>query len=494
MKIQPIALILIAAASMSLAFAAEESLGIFQASGDVGETAIPGSAQYNPDNREYRLTGSGENIWFQSDAFHFAWKKCSGDLELTASVTFLGAGHEHRKAGWMIRQTLDHDAPYVDTVVHGNGLASMQYRKRKDAPTDEVAAPVQSPALIKLIREENIISMQVSEDGRTFHPVGSVVIDLPDPVYVGLAVCSHDNTVSRTAVFKNVTLTEKGIVKEEDRMLQSNLEIMNIQTGRRKVIYSDNSRFEAPNWSRDGKTLLFNSGGRLYTIPAEGGTPKQLDTGFADRCNNDHGYSPDGKHIAVSHHDQDISKIYILPAEGGAPRLVTEKGPSYWHGWSHDGKTLAYCAQRNGQFDIYTIPADGGPETRLTDAEGLDDGPEYSPDGKTIYFNSDRLGPMLIWKMNPDGAGQAPVTYDEMYNDWFPHPSPDGKWIVFLSYDASVQGHPADKEVALRIMSATDSQPRTLTRLFGGQGTLNVNSWAPDAKQFAFVSYRLIPK
>lgn len=496
MKTQSIVLIPILALWIILpaCLAAENALGIFRASTDVGETAVPGSAQYNPDTREYRLAGSGDNIWYQTDAFHYAWKKCSGDLELTASVTFLGTGHEHRKAGWMIRQTLEPDSPYVDAVVHGNGLTSMQYRKRKDTPTDEVTTPIKNPALLKLTREGSVVSMEVSEDGRTFRPVGSIVINLADPVYVGLVVCSHDNAVSETALFKNVTLNEKGSIKEEDRMLRSNLEIMNIETGERKVIYSDNSHFEAPNWSRDGRTLLFNSGGRLYTIPADGGTPKLLDTGFADHCNNDHGYSPDGKQIALSHHDSDVSKIYIIPAEGGTPRLVTPKGPSYWHGWSPDGKTLAYCAERGGKFDIYTIPAAAGDETRLTDAEGLDDGPEYAPDGKTIYFNSDREGPMLIWKMKSDGSDQNPITFDELYNDWFPHPSPDGKWIVFLSYNADVQGHPANKEVALRIMRAPDGEPRILTRLFGGQGTLNVNSWSPDGKQFAFVSYRLIPK
>lgn len=471
------------------------SLGLFDTQSDVGETALPGKTEYDKAAGQYRLTGSGENIWYHSDAFHFAWKQLSGDLELVTQMEWVGAGHEHRKGGWMIRQDLDHDSAYVDALLHASGMTAMQFRKLKDGPTTEVQAGIPNPAWIKLVRQGNLFTMYISQDGQAWEPVGTVVANLTDPVYVGLVVCSHDNAQSATAVFKNTTLTAKGVIPEENRMLESNLEIFDIQTGRRKVLFSSTAlHFEAPNWSRDGKTLLFNGGGRLYTIPADGGQPKLLDTGFADRCNNDHGYSPDGKQIVLSHHDNDISKIYILPAEGGTPRLVTEQGPSYWHGWSPDGRTLAYCAQRNEQFDIYTIPVEGGKETRLTDAPGLDDGPEYSPDGKTIYFNSDREGPMLLWKMDADGGNQTPITFSDQYNDWFPHPSPDGQWIVFLSYDKTVKGHPANKEVALRIMRGPDDEPRTLTRLFGGQGTLNVHSWSPDSRRFAFVSYRLIEK
>jgi TolB protein len=258
------------------------------------------------------------------------------------------------------------------------------------------------------------------------------------------------------------------------------------------VVYRTRTNFEAPNWSRDGKTLLFNQGGRLFTIPATGGTPQQLDTGLADKCNNDHGYSPDGKQIVISHHTQLGSQIYTLPATGGTPKLITDKAPSYWHGWSPDGKTLSYCAERNGNYDVYTIPVEGGKETRLTVAEGLDDGPEYSPDGRFIYLNSERTGAMRIWRIDANGANPTQLTRDEAYGDWFPHPSPDGKWIVFLSYDASVRGHPANQDVCLRLMDTSGGKPKVLTQLFGGQGTMNVPSWSPDSQSFAFVSYHLV--
>ncbi|RPI20000.1 MAG: transporter [Acidobacteria bacterium] len=273
--------------------------------------------------------------------------------------------------------------------------------------------------------------------------------------------------------------------------VESTLEIVSIDTGQRTVVHRAAAHFEAPNWSRDGKLLLYNSGGRLYTIPVAGGQPTPLDTGTATRCNNDHGYSPDGRMLAISHSPERNSLIYVLPASGGAPRLVTPQGPSYWHGWSPDGSTLAYCAQRNGEYDIYTIPVAGGEEKRLTTAQGLDDGPDYSPDGQYIYFNSERTGVMQIWRMRTDGSSQEQVTNDG-YADWFAHPSPDGKSIVLLSYDKDVKGHPPNKNVRLRIMPASGGKAKVLVELFGGQGTINVPSWSPDSKRFAFVSYRLV--
>ena len=229
-------------------------------------------------------------------------------------------------------------------------------------------------------------------------------------------------------------------------------------------------------------------------LPVTGGTPVVVDTGFANRCNNDHGISPDGALLAISDQSQEEHRsiVYTVPIAGGTPRRITRLSPSYWHGWSPDGKTLAFVGQRNGDFDIYTIPALGGQETRLTTAKGLDDGPEYSPDGKYIYFNSERTGTMQIWRMQADGSEQQQITSDD-FNNWFPHISPDGHWMVFLSYDKSVKGHPKNKDVTLSIVSlGGDNKINVLAKLFGGQGTINVPSWSPDSKQLAFVSYQLI--
>jgi Tol biopolymer transport system component len=275
-------------------------------------------------------------------------------------------------------------------------------------------------------------------------------------------------------------------------VVESRLETISISSKERRVVYQTEGRIEAPNWTPDGSRLFFNGGGRIYRLPLEGGEPELVDTGFADRCNNDHGLSPDGSQLAISHQAEGVgSLIYIVPITGGVPRQVTPRGPSYWHGWSPDGRMLVYCAQREGEYDIYSIPAAGGEETRLTTAPGLDDGPEYTPDGRFIYFNSERTGRMQIWRMQPDGSEQAQVTSDD-YNNWFPHPSPDGRWIVVLSYEKEVKGHPPDKNVMLRLVPIGGGEIQVLTKLFGGQGTINVPSWSPDSRQVAFVSYRLL--
>ena len=229
------------------------------------------------------------------------------------------------------------------------------------------------------------------------------------------------------------------------------------------------------------------------TSPAE---PELINTGFAQNCNNDHVLSTDGQQIAISHGTKEDykSRIYTLPITGGTPRLITPMAPSYLHGWSPDGKELAYCAERNGNYDVYTIPAEGGEETRLTTAEGLDDGPEYSPCGQYIWFNSVRTGLMQVWRMKADGSEQTQMTFDETRNSWFPHISPDGKSVVFITYykgDLEPGEHLANKNVELRLMPANGGEPKTLLKLFGGQGTINVNSWAPDSKRIAFVSYRI---
>ncbi|MGA7220569.1 MAG: hypothetical protein WBX38_19800 [Candidatus Sulfotelmatobacter sp.] len=281
-------------------------------------------------------------------------------------------------------------------------------------------------------------------------------------------------------------------------ILHSTLETVTIASSERRVIYTDASHFEAPNWSRDGTYFIFNREGHIERLPVAGGSPSTIDTGAQIHCNNDHGISPDAKWLAISDQSQSDhqSSVYLLPIGGGAPRRVTRNSPSYWHGWSPDGKTLAFVGQRNGNFDIYTIPFAGGEETRLTTAKGLDDGPEYSPDGEYIYFNSERTGHMQIWRMHADGSEQEQITFDE-FNNWFPHISPDGKWMVFLSYAADVTGHPPNKDVRLRLMSVSEGKPggkiAVLASLFGGQGTINVPSWSPDSSKVAFVSYELLP-
>lgn len=273
------------------------------------------------------------------------------------------------------------------------------------------------------------------------------------------------------------------------------LETVDVKTGERTVLHEFDSLIEAPNWKSNGKELIYNSEGRIFSYDIASHVSTLIESGLCSHCNNDHVLARDQTKIAVSHntYEDGLSRIYIFPLEGGTPVLITPIAPSYLHGWSPDGKTLAYCAERNGEYDIYTIPAEGGIETRLTDTHGLNDGPEYSPCGKYIWFNSVRTGLMQAWRMKADGSEQTQMTFDEN-NNWFPHVSPDGSMVAYITYkkgDVDPGDHPANKHVEIRLMSSEGGEFRTLVKLFGGQGTLNVNSWSPDSSKLAFVSYRL---
>jgi TolB protein len=476
--------------------ATSAQVGLFEGHGDVGTVLHPGSLDFDAAKRSYTIAGSGENMWSTKDGFQFAWRKVSGDVTLTADISLIGKGvNEHRKAVLMVRQSLDADSAYADVALHGSGLTSLQYRDEKGSATHEIQANVSAPKRLRIVKRGAYFSMWLANESGEFRLAsGSTRIAFKEPFYVGIGVCSHDKDVVEKAVFSNVELKAAAADTAAESTLYSTLEVINVASTDRRAIYVAPERFEAPNWMPDGKNLLFNRNGRIEKIAVTGGTPQTLDTGFAVRCNNDHGISPDGKELVISDQSQEEhrSLIYIVPIIGGAPRRITQKSPSYWHGWSPDGKTLAFVGQRNDEFDIYTIPVAGGEETRLTTAKGLDDGPEYSPDGKYIYFNTERTGHMQIWRMQADGSEQEQVTFDE-FNNWFPHISPDGQQMVFLTYEASVTGHPENKDVTLRLMSLKDKGVTVLARLFGGQGTINVPSWSPDGKQLAFVSYQLVP-
>jgi hypothetical protein len=479
-----------------VALAAAPHLGIFDSHQDVGTVLHPGSAQFDSARNAYTIAGSGENMWFGADDFHFAWKKVSGDVALAADIAFPGSGgNPHRKAVLMIRQSLDGNSASVDIAVHGSGLTSLQYRDSAGADTHEVESNVSAPKTVRIEKRGDFIYAFVSGKDGKLQPSGAATkLALTGDFYVGIGVCSHDKDVVEKAVFSNVSL-EALPSPSGKRVLVSALETVAIASTDRRVEYAAAAHFEAPNWSRDGGFLVFNQGGTMHRIALGGGEPALIPTAPQIHCNNDHGISPDGRLLAISDqsHEDGKSRIYILPLAGGAPRLVTPNAPSYWHGWSPDGKTLAYTAERGGNFDIYSIAATGGEETRLTSAPGLDDGPEYSPDGAYIYFNSERTGHMQIWRMKADGSEQEQVIFDES-NDWFPHISPDGQWMVFLAYEKGVAGHPPGKDVELRLMSMKDKTVHVLAKLFGGQGTINVPSWSPDSLRLAFVSYQELPE
>jgi TolB protein len=292
------------------------------------------------------------------------------------------------------------------------------------------------------------------------------------------------------------------VLGQSDRTIRSSLRTVEIESGSIETVYSVDRHFEAPNWSPDGQFFIVNSAGRLYRLQGDGsGGLVEIPTGFATRLNNDHGISPDGTSLAVSHAAEEhiadpeqawlASSIYVLPIEGSdSPVKITQKAPSFWHGWSPDGTTLVYTALRDDEWDIYAISVGGGEEQRLTTCPGLDDGPEYAPSGEFIYYNSFCSGTMEIWRMRPDGSDAEQLT-DDSHSNWFPHTSPDGRWVVFITYlEDQGQSHPFGRQVKLRLMDVRDGSVRDLTEpFFGGQGTINVPSWSPDSRRVAFVVY-----
>lgn len=469
-------------------------LGVFDSQGDVGSVLHAGAANYDAATASYTVSGSGENMWFGKDEFHFVWKKVSGDVAISADIAFLDTtGDNHRKAVLMIRQSLDGGSPAVDLARHGDGLTSLQFRLELGADDHEVQTNILAPQRVRLEKRGDFFYAFVSGKDGMLHPTGaSIKLPLSGEFYVGLGVCAHEKDATRSARFSKVKIEALPPLGDKKPVLWSTLETVPISSTDRRVVYAAQAHFEAPNWLHDGSSLLFNQDGGIYQLAVSGGTPERIATGAQTHCNNDHGISPDGAMLAVSDSTQlKKSQIYTLPIAGGTPKRITPNAPSYWHGWSPDGSTLAFTGQRGDNFDIYTIPVAGGEEKRLTTAPGLDDGPEYSPDGAWIYFNSERTGHMQIWRMRPDGSSQEQFVTSET-NDWFPHISPDGKSMVYISFDKGVTGHPPDKDVTLNVMTLADKKIKVLAKLFGGQGTINVPSWSPDSAKVAFVSYEYL--
>jgi TolB protein len=393
----------------SPALRAQSAAGVFEDHGDVGAVLHPGSIEYSAAERTYTVAGSGENMWFAADALHFAWKKVSGDVTLTADISFVGTGgNAHRKAVLMIRQSLDADAAYADVALHGSGLTSLQARDQKGATTHEVQSAVSAPARVRIAKRGDYFYMWLAGPGEELGMAGgSMRVPLHEPFYAGIGVCSHDKDAMEKAVFSHVELAAAPAATAQ-LVLYSTLETMPISSGDQRVVYVASERLGSPHWSPDGEWLIFTRHGRTERVAATGGKPESVDA----------------------------------------------------------------------------------------DVEPYD-GREHSLDGKFIYFHSDRAGSMQIWRTRSDGSGPEQITPGDFQN-CFPHLSPDGKQMVFLTYGKNVSGLPhdgEDRDVMLRIMplgDAGDANVKVLARLIGGRGSIDLPCWSPDSRRVAFISYQSV--
>ena len=495
-----------AGSSIAAAQTASDSLGIFENQSDVGSVTPPGTGTFDAATGVYTIRSAGEDLWAKVDEFHFLWKKISGDVSLSADVKVAdgsATSHPHRKALLMFRQTLDSDALYAVAAIHGSHETALQYRHAKGDMMQTILFNIGAPQRMRLEKRGDTITLFLSMHGEPLHQAGATMnLHFDGTFYAGLGMCARRKDAVEQATFAHVELQPlKPPAATSAMAIYSTLHTIAVDPNVPMdfVIQTGKGLMEAPNWSRDGKTLIFDRAGKLWSVPADEGEgrfgeARPIDIGSATDCTGSHGLSPDGKWLAMTctTPDQPGRRVYIAPAMGGTPRLVTANPDSYFHSWSPDGKTILFTRPRQGTSSIYSIAADGGKETALTSGTGISDDPDYSSDGRWIYFNSDRAGGMQIWRMQRDGSQPEQVTFDERPN-WTPHPSPDGKSILILSYDKDVTGHPANTDVTLRILNVSGGEIRDLVRIVGGAGSDNVPNWAPDGAHFAYVSYQFLP-
>jgi TolB protein len=492
LTLMPALLSAFAIGAVSSARAAEQPspVGVFDGHADVGNVAIPGSTAFDKDSQEYLLSSSGYDMWGDHDEYQFAWKKVKGDFLIQALAEFLGAGKDpHRKMGLIVRASLDPKSAHVNACIHGNGVSALQFRRTDGGVTEEIHLKAGGQNVLQLERSGGKFTMSAAHLGDTYSTQDIGGIELPGEVYVGIYMCAHNNGLVEKGIFRNVRVIRPAApdFKPYRDYIGSDIELLDVGTGVRRTIYRAEDSLQAPNWTPDGLHLIYNHNGRMFSFDLAAAQPSSLSTGSQVHCNNDHTLSFDGSMLGISSGSPSI--VYTVPIAGGEPTRITPTGPSYLHGWSPDGKFLLFTGERNHEFDIYKVPSAGGPEVRLTTAKGLNDGSEFTPDGKTIYFNSERSGRMQVWRMHADGSGQEQVTSDE-YNNWFPHVSPDGRTILFITFppDIAPNDHPFYKHVYLRSMPVDGGKATVVAYLYGGQGSINVNSWSPDSRTVAFVS------
>ena len=478
-------------------------LGVFESQSDVGSVVPAGTATYDRARRVYTLSAAGANTWYHVDAFHYLWKRMSGDVALSAEIHFPQARYAHdpnphRKAILMFRQTLDPGGVYADAVQHGSGMTALQYRLDRGGNSQDIELNIDAPQAVRIEKRGDTFTLLLSTKGEPLHQIGaSVRVKLTEPFYAGLGALSHDVNTTDVVEFSNVHIEAlTPAPKSAGRgTLYSTLQAIQTedQFRRAMVVRTVPSYMEAPNWAPDGTSIYVHEAGRIaripYLPPGVGGDPQFLDTGALVDCSGNYGVSPDGKSLAVScaASKGGMHQVYVLSVQEPRPprRVTLGAESSFFHAWSPDSRTIAFTRGSADRADIFTIDAAGGPELRLT-SDTVNDGPDYSADGKLIYFDSSRSGSMQIWRMKIDGSGAEQLTDDDGRNS-SPHVSRDGRTIAFLSERST--GHPGIGPASIKLMSFSDGQIRTLVSFLGDRGSFSMYGWG-DANHLAFVSYQ----
>ena len=481
-------------------------LGLFQAESNIGNVVPAGSAHYDAARQVYTIASAGANTWYHVDHFNYLWTRASGDLAITARISFPPPRYAHdpnphRKGLLMFRQYLAPGSAYVDAALHGVGLTALQYRRERGADTPDIELTLNAPQTLRLEKRGDVFTLYVSEAGEPLHQVGaSIHLHLRGPFYVGLGALSHDTQTTDVIEFSHVSVERlKPLPPSIKRTLYSTLQTIEFtdQYRRAVVIRTVPGYMQSADWAPDGKSILVYENGRIeripYLDPDGGGPPQTIDVDGLFGCSGNFGLSPDGKLLAVS-----CSKVaggqhqvYLLPAAGGGTaRQLTRGGvPSYFHAWSADSNTVAFTRGSASRADIFTIPAAGGEEKRLT-RDTVNDGPVYTPDDQYIYFDSARSGTLQIWRMRADGSQAEQVTDDDSLNS-SPHISPDGKTLAFLSQPS---GHGSGFTPAvLKVMRFDDGLIQSVVQVQGDRGSFSMQPWG-NAKRFAFITYQELPR
>ncbi len=482
----------------------EPGVGIFEGQSDIGSVVPPGTGSYSSATGIYTLASAGANTWYHVDAFHYLWSRTSGDLALTADVTFPPHRYPHdpnphRKAILMFRQSLDAGGVYAAAGDHGSGMTALQYRRERGANTQDIELNTEAPRTVRIEKRGDTFTLFLSIKGEPLHQAGaSVALHLSEPFYVGLGAVSHDVATTDEVEFSNVSLQPLTPARQSGSLtLYSTLQTIQTddQFRRAMVIRTVPAHMQSANWAADGKSIYVHEEGRVlripYLTPAAGGAPEPVDTGALIDCSGNFGVSPDGRLLALSCAETKGGphEVYLEPTGGGMPRKLTKSTTSsFFHAWSPDSRSVAFTRGSAGRADIFTIPASGGEEIRLTH-DTVNDGPDYSADGQFIYFDSARSGTLQIWRMKADGSAAEQLTADDQLNS-SPHVSRDGRTIAFLSQPPG--SGPGIGAAALRIMELHDGLIRTLVDFQGNRGSFSMYGWG-DANHLAFVSYQNLP-